>query len=279
MGKHLALAAAVAITIPLLASAAPNPAAAPAPAKPRPLTDLEKEACASELEVLDTRVRMFQGQGLGAAEITRKNELPQQTLDECLATFRLQRNAELEKLADMNELDRRVGPDASDAVRAETWTQIRRERLAGKPRSQLTPEEKAELEAGSKAEEAETHATIDTAHAQDPVFMRMVHSALACYHGVRRDRIKDQLAAEQAKVNKGAGDKQRVYALQAQLKQSDEVLARSREASKEYKDGLRRCTEEQVAVLTRCLTVKFDDLAPQPACESSQIQQYLRFIK
>jgi hypothetical protein len=279
MGRHLALAAVVAITSPLLASAAPKAAAAPAPARPKPLTDLEKEACAAELDVLETRVKLFQAQGLGASDIARKNELPQQTLDECLAAFRKVRNAEMEKLADMNELDRRVGPDAPDALRAETWTQIRRERLAGKPRSQLTAEEKAELDAGSKAEEAETHATIDTVHAQDPVFMRMVHSALACYHGVRRDKLKDQLAAEQARVNKGGGDRQKVYALQAQLKQSDEVLARSREASKQYKDGLRRCTEEQVAVLTRCLTVKFEDLPPQPACESSEIQQYIRFIK
>ena len=57
---------------------------------------------------------------MNAAEIARKNELSQQTLDECLGAFRRQRNAELEKLADMNELDRRVGPDASEAVRADT---------------------------------------------------------------------------------------------------------------------------------------------------------------
>jgi hypothetical protein len=277
MGRLLALAAALAASLPLRASAAP--AAVPASAKARPLTDLEKEACAGELEVLETRVKLFQGQGASAAEIARKNELPQRTLDECLAAFRRQRDAELEKLADMNELDRRVGPDAPDAVRAETWTQIRRERLAGKPRSQLTTEEKAELNAGSKAEEAETHATLDTVHARDPVFMRMVHSALACYHGVRRDKLKDRLAAEQSALKQGGGDRQKVYALQSQLKLSDEVLARSREASKEYPGGLRRCTEEQVAVLTRCLAVQFEDRPPEPACDSGEIQQYIRFIK
>jgi hypothetical protein len=278
MGMLLALAAALAVVVPLQPVAAPK-AGAPAAARKGALTDLEKEACAGELEVLEKRGRFFLAQGLGPAEIVRRNELAQQTLDECLAAFRRQRNAELEKLADMNELDRRVGPDAPDTVRAETWTQIRRERLAGKPRSQLTPEEKAELAAGAKAEEAETHATLDTFHARDPAFMRMVHSALACYHGVRRDKLRDQLAAEQAVVKAGGGDRQRVYALQSQVKVSDEVLARSREASRTFKDGLRRCTEEQVAVLTRCLTVQFEERPPEPACESEEIQQYVRFIK
>jgi hypothetical protein len=279
MGKILALAAALAVVVPLQPGAAPRAATTPAAARPKPLTDLEKEACAGELDVLAKRARFFQAQGLGAAEIARKNELSQQTLDECLAAFRRKRDVELEKLADMNELDRRAGPDAPEAIRAETWTQIRRERLAGKPRSRLTPEEKAELTAGSKAEEAETHATLDTFHARDPAFMRMVHSALACYHGVRRDKVKDQLAAEQARVQRGGGDRQKVYALQAQLKQSEDVLARSREASREFKDGLRRCTEEQVAVLTRCLTVQFEERPAEPACESEEIQQYIRFIK
>jgi hypothetical protein len=280
MVKLLALVAMLiaAATAPT-AAAAPKPATQPAKARPAPLSDLEKEACSSELEVLEKRSKFFQAQGLSPAEVATRNELAQATLDECLASHRVRRAAELEKLADMKELDRRVGPDASDAVRAEAWKQIRRERLAGKPRSKLTAEEKAELAAGAKAEVAETHATLDTHHAKDPAFMRMVHSALACYHGVRRDNLRDQLAAEQARIKKGDGDRQKVYALQSQLKQSDDVLARSREAARQWKAGLRKCTEEQVAILTRCLAVQFEDRPPEPACDSEEIQQYVRFIK
>lgn len=277
MGKLLALLAGLAVTAPHQSRAAPKPA--PAAARPAPLTDLEKAACAAELGVLDNRVKFFQAQGLGAAEIARKNELAKQTLDECLTAYRRRRAAELEKLADMRELDRRTGPDATDQVRAEAWAQIRRERLAGKPRSQLTPEEKAELNAGSRAEEAETHATLDNFHAKDPAFMRTVHSALACYHGVRRDGLRDQLAAEQALLKKGSGDRQKVYALQSQLRLSDDVLARSREAARDIKGGLGRCTEERVAILTRCLKVQFEERPPEPACESEEIQQYVRFVK
>ncbi len=285
MGKLLALVAMLAAALPPATGAAPKPAAAPkaaAPsgkAQPAPLTDLEKEACANELDVLEKRGKFFQAQGLSTAEVAKRNELSQATLDECLAGQRVRRAAELEKLNDMKELDRRVGPDASDAVRAEVWKQIRRERLAGKPRSKLTAEEKAELAAGAKAEVAETHATLDTHHARDPAFMRMVHSALACYHGVRRDKLRDQLAAEQARLKKGAGDRQKIYALQSQLKQSGDVLARSREAARQWKAGLRKCTEEQVAILTRCLAVQFEDRPPEPACDSEEIQQYVRFIK
>jgi hypothetical protein len=203
-------------------------------------------ALVAPLEVLDRRTRLFRGQGLGAAEIARRNELPQAALDECLTAFKLRRAADQERLADLVELERRVGPGATEVARAEAWAQIRRERLAGKPRSQLKADEKADLAAGSGAEVAETHATLDTVHARDPTFMRMVHPALACYHGVRRDRLRDQLAAEQARLKKGAGNRQKVYALQSHLRHSDEVLARSRVASRDWKGGLLRCTEEQV---------------------------------
>ena len=279
MGKFIALAAALVVAAPLHPGAAPQGSAPAATrAKATPLDDLEKEACDAELDVLEKRVKFFQAQGVGAAEIGRRNELAQSTLGECLAGYRLKRAAELEKLADMKELDRRVGPEASDTVRAEAWTQIRRGRLASKPRSRLTAEEKAELAAGSKAEVAETHATLDTHNAKDPAFMRMVHSSLACYHGVRRAKLKDQLTAEQARLTRGEGDRQKAYALQSQLKQSDEVLSRSREASRQWKDGLRKCTEERVAVLTRCLAVRFEDRPAEPACDSEEIQQYIRFI-
>ncbi len=279
MRKLLALVAMLAAALPPATRAAPKATGPSGRATPAPLTDLEKEACANEFEVLEKRGKFFQAQGLSTAEVAKRNELAQATLEECLAGQRVRRAAELEKLNDMKELDRRVGPDASDAVRAEVWKQIRRERLAGKPRSKLTAEEKAELAAGAKAEVAETHATLDTHHARDPAFMRMVHSALACYHGVRRDKVRDQLAAEQGRLKKGGGDRQKVYALQSQLKQSDDVLARSREAARRWKAGLRKCTEEQVAILTRCLAVQFEDRPPEPACDSEEIQQYVRFIK
>jgi hypothetical protein len=164
-------------------------------------------------------------------------------------------------------------------VRSQIWTQLRLERLSVKPVAELTEEERAELQAGSRAELAETHATLDTAHARDPAFMRMVHSSLACYHILRRDRIKDDLRHEEALLKLGKGDRQRAYALKSDLRQSEEVLSRAREAGKGYRDGLGRCREEKVAVLARCLAIRFVEQAQEPACESEEIQQYTRFIK
>lgn len=245
----------------------------------KPLTSTDRAACAAEVEVLEKRLKLFGGQGLSKAEIARRNESSQAALDECVRIGRLTRAAEAERAADVAELDRRAGPDASEEVRSEIWTQLRLERLSAKPSSQLTEEEKAELRAGNKAELAETHATLDTAHAKDPGFMRLVHSSLACYHGVRRDQLKDELRHEESLLKLGKGDRQKVYALKSDLRQSDDVLARSREAATGYRDGLARCTEEKVAVLAHCLSVRFDGKRPEPACESEEIQQYIRFIK
>jgi len=164
-------------------------------------------------------------------------------------------------------------------VRSEIWTQLRLERLSVKPVAELTEEERAELRAGSRAEMAETHATLDTVHARDPAFMRVVHSSLACYHGVRRDRIKDDLRHEEALLKLGQGSRQKAYSLKSDLRLSDDVLARAREATKGYRDGLGRCTEEKVAVLAHCLAIRFEGQVQEPACESEEIQQYIRFIK
>jgi len=276
MRKYLVLALTA-----VLAAASPA-GAADAPRKAGPsgaLAAEEREACTAELDVLEKRVRLFEGQGLPRAEVQRRNEGAQAALAECVRTFRLSRAAQKARDADLAELNRRAGPTASDDLRAEIWTQIRLERLSAKPVSELTEEERAELRAGSRAELAETHATLDTVHARDPVFMRMVHSALACYHGVRRDRIKDDLRHEETLLKLGKGERQRVYALKSDLRQSDDVLARSREAAKGYKDGLGRCTEEKVAVLAHCLAIRFDATQQEPACESEEIQQYIRFIK
>lgn len=280
MRKHLVLAltAALAAAWPAWAADAPNRKGAAA-IDPRALDGEEREACAAELDVLEKRLKLFAGQGLSRAMAQRRNEASQVALDECVRTSRLTRGAQKAREADLAELDRRAGPDASDAVRSEIWTRLRLERLSVKPVSNLTEDEKAELRAGSTAELAETHATLDTVHSRDPVFMRTVHSALACYHGVRRDRIKDDLRHEEALLKLGQGERQKAYALKSDLRQSDDVLARSREAAKGYRDGLGRCTEEQVAILAHCLAIRFDGQAQEPACESEEIQQYIRFIK
>lgn len=255
------------------------PAGKPGPAAGRTLSADEREACATELDVLEKRTRLFEGQGLPRAEVQQRNEGPRAALDECLRTSRLERAARKARDADLAELDRRAGPDATDQARAELWTQLRLERLSVKPVSELTDDERAELKAGNRAELAETHATLDTVHARDPVFMRTVHSALACYHGVRRDRLKADLKHEETLLKVGQGERQKAYALKADLKLSDDVLARAREAAKGYRDGLARCTEEQVAVLAHCLTIRFEGRQAEPACESEEIQQYIRFIK
>jgi hypothetical protein len=268
----------------LAALALGAPAAAPAARKPAApartaLSLEEQDACRMEVEALDRRRRLFEGQGLSPAEIARRNAASQAALDECVAGYRAGRTAELERLADLKELERRTGPDATEAQRAEAWAQIRRERLAAKDPRTLTDAERAELAAGAKAELAETHATLDTVHARDQGFMRMVHSALACYHGVRRTRLKDDEAHEKALAKAGHGNRTRLYALKSAVRESDEVLARSREAAKGFKDGLLPCGDEKVAVLAHCLAVRFDDHRTEPACESEEIQQYVRFIK
>lgn len=278
MRKHLVLALTAALTAAPLALAADAPAKRGA-APPRGLGPEEREACAGELDVLEKRVALFEGQGLGKAEIQKRNEAPQAALDECLRTFRLNRNAQKARDADLAELERRAGPNASDDVRSAIWTQLRLERLSAKPRSELTAEEQEELRAGSSADLAETQALLDKVHVKDPVFMRMVHSSLACYHGVRRDRIKDEMRHEEALLKLGQGDKRKSYALKSELRTSDEVLARSREAAKGYPGGLARCTEEKVAILAHCLAIRFDGKQQEPACESEEIQQYIRFIK
>lgn len=276
MRKLLVLALTFALAPAAASGAEPPPTARPAA---RPLGAEDREACASELEVLEKRIKLFGGQGLARAEIARRNEGAQAALDECLRVARITRAAEVERAADVAELERRAGPTASEEARSEIWTQIRLERLSAKPVSRLTEEEKAELRAGSKAELAETHATLDTVHARDPGFMRTVHSALACYHGVRRDRLKDDLRHEEALLKIGQGERQKAYALKSDLRQSEDVLSRAREAAAGYRDGLGRCTEEKVAILAHCLAIRFDANRSEPACESEEIQQYIRFIK
>ena len=271
-----ALAALAALALAALPG---RPHAAPRPVSPQGLAPDEREACAADVEVIQKREALFAAQGLPPGEIARRNETALAALDQCLHGYRLERTAARERDADIAELERRAGPDATDEQRTEAWAQIRRERLSSKPVGLLTADERAELHAGNRAELAETHATLDTVHARDPAFMRMVHSSLACYHGVRRDQLRDELRREEALQKSGQGSKKRVYALKSELRISDEVLARSREAAKEFKEGLGRCTEQKVAVLAHCLAIRFEEGRSEAACESEEIQQYVRFIK
>jgi hypothetical protein len=257
--------------------------AVPAPAKPPAHGDgvspEEKAFCASELEVIERRTSVFEAQGLKPAEIDRRNDGPRQNLADCHRRFVADQRRLADEQEDLAEMDRRAGANATELERERIWRQLRRERLASKSPAALTPEEKAELQAGVADELAASHDALDTAHARDPFFMRQVHSALACYHGRRRDELRAELGHEDTLVKVGGGDRTRLYALRAELKQSEDVLARSREAARGLPDGLARCTEPQTAVLAHCLEVRFEEKPAEPACDSEEIQQYVRFIK
>jgi hypothetical protein len=258
-----------------------SPAAArtPPPRGDDPMIAEEKAFCASELEVVEKRTRLFQAQGLPAADIQRRNEGPRQNLADCRRRFQAEQRRASEEEADLAEVERRAGANATELERERTWKQVRRERLAAKSPAALSTEEKAELQAGMQEELAATHQTLDTVHARDPHFMRQVHSALACYHGDRREGLEVEIAHEESLAKVGSGDRTRLYALRADLKQSAEVLGRSREAARGFPDGLARCSEPQTAVLAHCLGIRFEGKKAVPACESEEIQQYIRFIK
>ncbi|WP_242394217.1 hypothetical protein [Anaeromyxobacter oryzisoli] len=267
----LALAAALGLS--------PVASKAPPPHRDVPMSAEEKAFCADELGVVERRARLFQAQGLSAAEIDRRNEGVQQNVAECRQRFGAEQRRAAEKQADLAELERRVGPDATELERQRAWRQLRRERLAVKPASALTADERAELQAGTQEELAATHRTLDTTHARDPRFMRQVHSALACYHGERRAALELEIAHEESLAKVGGGDRTRLYVLRSDLRQSDEVLARSREAARELPDGLARCSEPQTAVLAHCLGIRAEGKKAEPACESEELQQYLRFVR
>ncbi len=241
--------------------------------------DDETAFCADELEVIERRRKIFEAQALSAADIARRNELPEQDLAACRRRFKDERRRAAERKADEAELERRVGPNATQLERQRVWRELRRDRLVVKPASALTREEKAELAESLGDEEAETHATLDLVHSRDPVFMRQVHSALACYHGDRREGLLAAIDEESAHVRLGSGDRQKLYLLRSDLKQSEEVLSRSSEAASGYAGGLIRCADTRTAILARCLAIRFESKPHEPACDSEDIQQYIRFIK
>ncbi|HUL59479.1 MAG TPA: hypothetical protein VLU43_09405 [Anaeromyxobacteraceae bacterium] len=260
--------------LPVASHAAPAQAAGVAP-----LSDAERDFCANEVEVLEKRERIFAASGLSPAEIAKRNEMETKTLAECRSRWKLESRRAVERAADEKELIRRAGADATELERARIWAQIRRERLVTRNPADLTPEEKAELAAGMQQEVAETHATLDTVHSRDPDFMRQVHSALACYHGDRKEELTSSIEEETAHLKLGTGDRQRLYALQSDLRQSEDVLARSKEAAREYPGGLIRCSDSKTAILARCLAIRFDGKKHEPACDAENVQQYIRFVR
>jgi hypothetical protein len=268
-----------AVVLALVLAAAAPPRRAAAQRASASLSEDEKAFCASELEVIEKRRRIFEAQGLAPADIARRNEPAEQDLAACRRRFKDEGRRAAERRADEAELQRRAGPDATQLERQKIWREIRRDRLLVRPASTLTAEEKAELAEGLGDEEAETHATLDLVHSRDPVFMRQVHSALACYHRDRKEELQALIDEETAHVRLGSGDRNKVYLLKSDLKQSDEVLARCAEAARGYAGGLIRCTDTRTAILARCLAIRFEGKPHEPACDSEEIQQYIRFIK
>lgn len=261
----------------LIAGAAPRRGAAAAPEGQ--LQEDERQFCERELEVVERRRRVFEGQGLPASEVARRNASELAELAECRDRFRAERRRAAEERQDVEEAARRAGPDATEKERERAWREIRRERLASKPPSSLTPEERAELAAGMADEVAATHAALDDAHSRDPAFMRVVHSALACYHGDVRERLAQQIASEEALLKLGSGDRRRLYALRSDLAQTEDVLSASREAARRYAGGLERCAAPTVGVVAHCLAIRFGGTRSEPACESEEIEQYVRLVK
>jgi hypothetical protein len=273
------LLAAVALAAPgqgaAAATSASKPAApAAAPARDE-LTEAEREFCSSEVEVVERRKKLFESQGLPAAEVARKNEAPLGELADCRRRFKEQGRRAVEQKQDLEEAARRAGPNATEVERERVWREVRRERLASKSPSSLNEEEKAELAAGMGEELKATHEALDDAHQRDKAFMRVVHSAIACHHTERREELKEAIASEEALVKLGNGDRLRLYSLKSELRASEEVLARNAEAARALPSGLDRCTTPAVAVVSHCLAMS----QPEAACESEEIQQYLRFVK
>jgi hypothetical protein len=261
-----------AVLLATLALSAASPAGAV-------MSDDERAYCASELEVVENRQKLFETQGLSPAEIARKNDPQTRDLKECRDRFGANARRADEQRQDVEEVTRRVGPNATELERDRAWKEVRRERLASKSPSTLTSEERAELAAGAGDELKTTEHALDDAHQRDPQFMRIVHSAIACYQGERRNELAEAIGSEERLLKVGTGDKQKLYKLRSELRASEEILARNAEAVRTLPNGIDRCTTPTIAVVTHCLGVRFTGAPPEPACESEQIQQYVRFVK
>lgn len=268
---------AVLLLLPVLV-AAPRHAAPAAPIGAQ-LSEEEREFCEDEFNMVERRRKIFEAEGLSASEVVRKNGDALRGLAECRDRYRASQRRAIEAREDMEAVRRRVGSDATEVEREKVWRQIRRDRLGSRDPSLLTPEERAELAAGMAEEMAATHAALDAAHARDPAFMRIVHSALTCLHGSRKEELARLISSEEALLKLGTGDKLRLYALRSQLRESEEVLERTREAAHSYALGLERCTNPELAMITHCFSRALGGRRAEPGCESEQIQQYVRFAR
>lgn len=246
---------------------------------PDGMSDDERTFCASEREVIEKRRKLFEAQQLSPPEVARRNEPQLQALRECRERFQASTRRDAEQKQDLAEVTRRAGPNATELERERVWREVRRDRLASKRPSSLTAEEKAELAAGMGDELKETHRALDDAHQRDPQFMRVIYSALACYHGERRSQLKEAIGSEERMLKLGAGDRQKLYALRSELRQSEEVLTRNDEEARTLPNGLERCSSPAVAVVSHCLGVRLAGTRTEPGCESEEIQQYVRFVK
>jgi len=269
---------ALCITLAALASFVPPGRAAAADDAAAARRRAEEDAyCADDIRMVENRRRLFQASGLSPAQIASKNAQAEEAVADCRKKFRREKQAEADFAADEAEALERAGPRATAEQRLKAWKQVRRERLASKPPSELTPEERKELAAGVSEEMKATHRAMDVAHANDPSFMRISHSALACYHGQRRARIAEQLRQEESLIKLGTGDRQRFYTLQSDLRTSEEVLKQVNAIR--YAGGLAQCDDRQIAVLAHCLALRMESGRRQPQCEAEEIQQYLRLVK
>src|SRR5512139_108615 len=195
-------------------------ATAGAQATPEPAPAPQEQPCADELDTLARRRRLFEREGLSDDEVQRRNGPQIRALMDCREQLRARRRDAEDAARDAQEIARRAGPNPTEKELAEARRAVRLERLAGKSPSSLTKEERAELAEGMKAEMAATHAALDRAHARDRGFMRIVHSALACYHGGRKESLENQIASEETLLKVGSGDKRALYALQDELRNS-----------------------------------------------------------
>ncbi|MGB8931555.1 MAG: hypothetical protein WCC48_09955 [Anaeromyxobacteraceae bacterium] len=239
----------------------------------------ENAYCADDLRMVENRRKLFAAQGLSAAEISSRNAQAEQAVAECRRKFKREKQAELDYAADEKEAIERAGPKATAEQRMKAWKAVRRERLAARSPSELTPEERTELAAGEGEEMKATHKAMDVAHANDPAFMRYSHSALACYHGSRQRRLAAQISEEENLLKLGTGDRQRYYTLVSDKKTSDGVLQQVEAAAARYPGGLIRCEDRKIAVLAHCLAIRLEGGKRQPSCEAEEIQQYLRLVR
>jgi hypothetical protein len=278
MSRIAALVSTFALAIGAAALSAPSPASAADDAAAARQAE-ENAYCADDLKMVENRRKLFAAQGLSPAEISGKNAQAEQAVAECRRKFRREKQAEIDFAADEAEALQRAGPKATPEQKIRVWKEVRRERLAAKPPSELTSDERTELAAGEGEEMKATHKAMDVAHSNDPAFMRISHSALSCYHGARQQRLAGQISEEENLIRLGTGDRQHYYTLVSDKKTSDEVMKQVSAAAATYSGGLIRCDDRKIAVLTHCLTIRLEGRKRQPSCDAEEIQQYLRLVK